>query len=83
MRKHGARKFVAEDADVGRAIRTERKRLGITQETLAAELGISHQQLQRFETGDNRISAGKLWHCARALGVPVLRFYAEIEARHG
>lgn len=67
----------AENADayVGAQIRARRAALGLTLTQLAAMLGIRHQQLQRYETGDNRISAGFLFLVARALGVDTAFFF--------
>jgi transcriptional regulator with XRE-family HTH domain len=66
------------DAFVGERIRDRRTVLGITQEQLAAALGISYQQVQKYETGANRVSAGRLFEIARALNVDVGHFYSGI-----
>lgn len=63
------------DAHVGRQVRTRRRVLGISQEKLANQLGLTFQQVQKYERGSNRISASKLYEIARALGSPVAYFF--------
>jgi len=63
------------DRHVGLRIRMRRKELGITQEKLAQALGLTFQQVQKYERGANRVSASKLWEVARALQAPVGYFY--------
>jgi transcriptional regulator with XRE-family HTH domain len=63
------------DRHVGLRIRLRRKELGVSQEKLAVALGITFQQVQKYERGANRISASKLWETARALSVPIAYFY--------
>lgn len=63
------------DRHVGLRIRLRRKEIGISQEKLGEALGITFQQVQKYERGANRISASKLWETARALRVPVAYFY--------
>jgi len=62
---------VAINLYIGQRVRARRKALNITQLALADALGISYQQLQKYENGKNRISAAKLWIAAHELGVPV------------
>ncbi|MCK5575104.1 MAG: helix-turn-helix transcriptional regulator [Sphingomonadales bacterium] len=57
-------------------MRRRRKELRITQQKLAAILGISYQQVQKYGTGANRISAGRLYHIAKVLGVDPNFFFA-------
>lgn len=59
-----------DDAYLGGRIRVVRRALKVTQEVLAARIGISPQQLQKYEHGDNRISVSRLLMIARALQVP-------------
>lgn len=68
------------DEHVGERIRRRRAELGLTQEHLAASLGISYQQIQKYETGANRISAGRLYQIARRLESPIGLFFEGIEA---
>ena len=68
------------DEHVGDRIRRRRTELGLTQEHLAASLGISYQQVQKYETGANRISAGRLYQIARRLESDIGQFFEGIEA---
>ena len=59
------------DIEVGQRIRIYRKAKGLSQTTLADQLGVTFQQLQKYENGTNRIGAGRLMRIAQVLGVPV------------
>lgn len=61
-------------------MRVARKATNLTQEGLATQLGITFQQLQKYEKGVNRISASRLHYAARILGVPVAFFFPQAEA---
>jgi transcriptional regulator with XRE-family HTH domain len=63
------------DVHVGKRIRHRRWMNGVTQQQLAEKVGIKFQQIQKYETGMNRVSASRLWDIARALGVPVSFFF--------
>jgi transcriptional regulator with XRE-family HTH domain len=63
------------DAHVGERIRLRRTELGLTQEQLAETLEVSYQQVQKYETGANRVSAGRILEIARAFGVDVGYFF--------
>lgn len=63
------------DVHVGKRIRHRRWTLGTTQQQLAERVGIKFQQVQKYETGMNRVSASRLWDIAAALGVPVSFFF--------
>lgn len=63
------------DAFVGEKIRERRTELGMTQQNLAAALDISYQQVQKYETGANRVSAGRLYEIARRLDMDVGEFF--------
>jgi transcriptional regulator with XRE-family HTH domain len=63
------------DRHVGLRIRMRRKEMGVSQERLAESLGITFQQVQKYERGANRVSASKLWEIAGALKTPVAYFY--------
>ncbi|HMO43605.1 MAG TPA: helix-turn-helix transcriptional regulator, partial [Phenylobacterium sp.] len=54
------------DRHVGLRIRLRRKELGVSQEKLAEAIGLTFQQVQKYERGANRVSASKLWEIARA-----------------
>jgi transcriptional regulator with XRE-family HTH domain len=61
--------------EIGRKIRTLRLERGLSQSRLAGGIGLSFQQLQKYESGANRVSAGRLQKIADLLGVPVTVFY--------
>jgi transcriptional regulator with XRE-family HTH domain len=63
------------DVHVGLQVRLRRKDLKISQEKLAEALGLTFQQVQKYERGANRISASKLYEIARALQVPIGWFF--------
>jgi len=63
------------DIHVGLQVRLRRKALKISQEKLADSLGLTFQQVQKYERGANRISASKLYEIARALRVPIAWFF--------
>lgn len=67
------------DEHVGERVRRRRVEAGLTQEQLAAALNLSYQQVQKYETGANRISAGRLYEIAQKLEVPVAHFFEGIE----
>jgi len=66
----------AVDAHVGRRIRAARYEKGCDQKTLVTALGLSKQQLLKYETGIDRIGAGRLYAIAQSLGMPISYFYA-------
>ncbi len=63
------------DVHVGARIRMRRRFLGLTQQTLAESLGLTFQQVQKYERGANRVSASKLHEIARALQVRASFFF--------
>jgi transcriptional regulator with XRE-family HTH domain len=63
------------DVHVGSRIRMRRTLLGMSQQRLGKALGLTFQQVQKYERGTNRVSAGKLFQLARIFGVPVGDFY--------
>ena len=63
------------DVHVGKRIRHRRWMIGVTQQQLAEQVGIKFQQIQKYETGMNRVSASRLWDIAETLGVPVSFFF--------
>ena len=63
------------DVHVGKRIRHRRWLVGMTQQQLAEAVGIKFQQIQKYETGMNRVSASRLWDIAAALSVPVSFFF--------
>jgi transcriptional regulator with XRE-family HTH domain len=82
----GAGRSRAQNVDryVGARVRECRITLGVTQHQLAALIGVTYQQVHKYETGINRVAAGGLYQIARVLGVDVGHFYegfAERERR--
>jgi DNA-binding XRE family transcriptional regulator len=68
------------DQHVGERIRRRRTLLGFTQEQLAEALEISYQQIQKYETGSNRVSAGRLFQISQRLDVPMNYFFDGLES---
>jgi transcriptional regulator with XRE-family HTH domain len=66
------------DVSVGERLRQARKVRGISQGLLGEAIGISFQQVQKYERGFNRVSASKLAEAALYLGVPIQYFFSEI-----
>lgn len=65
------------DAHVGSVIRKRRREISMTQQQLAEQVGIKFQQIQKYETGVNRVSASRLWEISRALSVPIDHFFKD------
>jgi transcriptional regulator with XRE-family HTH domain len=80
-RTHERKQPEAVDVHVGRRIRMRRVWIEMTQETLAKALGISFQQVQKYEKGTNRVGASRLNQIAAALGVPPSFFFDEVPGR--
>ena len=68
------------DVHVGRRVRMRRTLLGMTQMSLGDVLGVTFQQVQKYENGTNRISASRLFDLCRVLDVPVEFFFEEMPA---
>lgn len=64
-----SRRSQREDKEVGRRVRTHRRELGLSQTELAKKVGLSFQQVQKYESGASRIGLGRLHEIATALGV--------------
>ncbi len=71
------------DVYVGSRIRMRRKMLGLSQEKLGERLGITFQQIQKYEKGTNRVGASRLQAMSDALEVPVSFFFPESKASGG
>ena len=71
------------DRHVGRKVCEKRIALGYNQSDLGRALGLTFQQIQKYEKGANRISASKLWDIARFFGVDVSYFFEGLTARPG
>ena len=67
------------DMYVGKRIRHRRWFIGITQQQLADHVGIKFQQIQKYETGTNRVSASRLWDISEKLDVPINFFFEGLE----
>ena len=67
------------DAHVGKRIRHRRWMVGMTQQQLADKVGIKFQQIQKYETGMNRVSASRLWDISETLGVTVAFFFEGLQ----
>jgi transcriptional regulator with XRE-family HTH domain len=63
------------DRLIGRNIRLHRMQKRMSQTELADNLGITFQQVQKYEKAANRVSASRLFHIARVLGIPVSALY--------
>ena len=68
------------DVHVGKRVRLRRTLLGLSQEKLGEKIGLTFQQVQKYERGANRISASRLWELSTVLDVPVEFFYSEISS---
>jgi transcriptional regulator with XRE-family HTH domain len=66
----------AWDAQIGRLVKAQRKQIGLTLTDLAERIGVRYQQVQKYESGTNRISIGRLTRIAEALDVPPPFFFA-------
>lgn len=71
------------DQHVGRRLRLRRALLGLSQERLGELLGVTFQQIQKYERGANRIGAGRLWRLAALLDVPVAWFFEGLAEAEG
>ena len=81
-RQRGARTTEIE-RHVGTLVRTRRIMLGLSQSQLAALLGVTLQQVNKYERGHSRISSGRLYQIAEALGVHVEFFYQGLGETRG
>jgi transcriptional regulator with XRE-family HTH domain len=68
------------DAHVGSRIRLRRRILGMSQENLGEAIGVTYQQVQKYEQGVNRVSAGMLWRIGQVLDAPVPFFFEDVVA---
>ena len=71
------------DKYVGSRVRMRRIMLGMSQEKLGEALGLTFQQVQKYEKGSNRISASRLFYAAKILGVPVQAFFEDLPGTEG
>jgi transcriptional regulator with XRE-family HTH domain len=68
------------DAHVGHRVRLRRMLIGMSQERLGELLGLTFQQVQKYEKGINRIGAGRLFEVSGILGVPISFFYEDVSS---
>ncbi|WP_028796194.1 helix-turn-helix domain-containing protein [Thalassobaculum salexigens] len=71
------------DIHVGTRVRLRRTLLGMSQERLGEALGLTFQQVQKYERGANRVGASRLFELAKALGVPVSYFFDDMPGEDG
>lgn len=76
------RESTSVDAYVGRRMKDKREEKGLSQETLAKDLGISFQQVQKYERGFNRVGASRLLQIANILEVPIEYFFDGLQAKN-
>lgn len=69
------------DVHVGKRIRHRRWMVGMTQQQLAQQVGIKFQQIQKYETGMNRVSASRMWDIAAVMEVPVSFFFEGLDGQ--
>lgn len=69
----------AIDVAVGKQLKKRRKELKLSQTQLGDMLGITYQQIQKYESGANKVSPGRLVHLSKTLGVPLAYFFATVE----
>ena len=68
------------DVQIGARMRARRLSLGITQQELAAKIGVTFQQLQKYEKGENRVGASRIQMVAHGLGVSPAYFFGDVAA---
>ncbi len=71
------------DLHVGARLRLRRMMIGVSQEALARKLGVTFQQIQKYENGQNRVGASRLYQLSLALRVPVGFFFADLPGSDG
>jgi transcriptional regulator with XRE-family HTH domain len=68
------------DIHVGKRVKLRRTLLHISQEQLASDIGVTFQQVQKYESGHNRVSASRLFDISRVLNCPISYFFEDITA---
>lgn len=76
----GGKKPDLFDKQIATRIRAHRKSIGLSQVALASKLGITFQQVQKYERGINRIGASRLYQLARIFNLPISAFFPDSEA---
>lgn len=67
------------DVNIGKKIRNKRHILGLSQNDLAAKLGITFQQVQKYEKGQNKVMASRLYNISKILNVDINYFFADLD----
>ncbi len=80
LSENDSRKPGPIDIHVGRRLRMRRALMGISQEDMAEAVGLTFQQVQKYELGSNRVSAARLYQFSDILKVPVDYFYQELSS---
>jgi transcriptional regulator with XRE-family HTH domain len=75
----GPRGVTSDDREIGARLRWARQAIGATRRQLGEVLGVSGQQILKYELGRSRISAGQLVAVARAFKIPIVRLFGEID----
>ena len=70
-----AKSSTSIDEHIGKRIRERRGKMNLSQDALGSKLGVSFQQVQKYENGVNRISASRLYVMSKVLGVDLLYFF--------
>ena len=81
--KYGSGNPNPVDVHVGARVRLRRTLLGMSQEKLGDAIGLTFQQVQKYERGANRIGASRLFHLSRVLDVPVSFFFEDMPSTAG
>jgi transcriptional regulator with XRE-family HTH domain len=81
--ERGSRRANPVDVHVGSRVRLRRMLLGMSQEKLGEHLGLTFQQIQKYEKGINRIGASRLFDLSKVLAVPIQFFYEELPVSAG
>lgn len=81
--ERGSRRANPVDVHVGSRVRLRRMLMGMSQEKLGEHLGLTFQQIQKYEKGINRIGASRLFDLSKVLAVPVQFFYEELPVSSG
>lgn len=71
------------DSHVGARIKARRILMRTSQDELGKSIGVTFQQIQKYESGHNRVSASMLWRIGQKLGVPTSYFFEEIDVQAG
>lgn len=67
------------DRHVGQKLRSRRIMMGLSQKVLCDAVGVSIQQIQKYEKATNRVTSGKLYHFAKLLNVPISYFFKDLD----